>query len=178
MIYRLGASTLATASDDFYVADNATLVGDIYLGVGASVWFNAVLRADNALIHVGDESNVQDGCVLHVDPGSPLRLGRGVTLGHKAMLHGCTVGDFSLVGINAVVLNGARIGSYCLIGANALVTENSVIPDGSLVLGAPARVKRELTAAERRMLEDGAAHYVERGRQYRAELKPDERFKR
>lgn len=176
MIYRLGVAGLTTASDDFFVAANATLIGDIWLGEGASIWFNAVLRADNARIYVGDESNIQDGSVLHVDPGQPLTIGRGVTVGHKAMLHGCDIGDYSLIGINAVVLNGARIGKYCLIGANALIPEGMNVPDGSLVIGAPGKIKRELDEKAKRMLEHSAAHYAENGRRYHRELQPDNRF--
>lgn len=159
-----------TLAGDCFVADNATLVGKVSLGEGASVWFNAVIRADNDAIVIGAETNIQDGAVLHTDPGIPLTLGRGVTVGHKAMLHGCSVGDYSLIGINAVVLNGARIGKYCLIGANALVTENMQIPDGSLVVGSPAVIKRQLDADARAMLESSAHHYAEHGRRYNREL--------
>mgnify|MGYP002040718776 FL=1 len=129
-----------------------------------------MLRGDNELIHIGENSNVQDGAVLHTDPGSPLTLGTGVTVGHNAMLHGCTVGDYSLVGINAVVLNGARIGKHCIIGANALIAEGKEIPDGSLVVGSPGKVVRELTEAQKKMLEAGAAHYVQNAKRYAAEL--------
>lgn len=175
MIYSFEDRAVVMAGECF-VAANATLVGSVELGDGASVWFNAVIRADNDVIRIGAESNVQDGAVLHTDPGVPLTLGRGVTVGHKAMLHGCTVGDYSLIGINAVVLNGARIGNYCLIGANALVTENMEIPDGSLVVGAPARVKRQLDDDARRALELSASHYAENGRRYARGLKPDDTF--
>lgn len=165
MIYTLDDLQVVFEGECF-VADNATVIGNVVLGQGASVWFNAVIRADNDVIRIGEETNVQDGAVLHTDPGVPLTLGRGVTVGHKAMLHGCTVGDYSLIGINAVVLNGARIGKHCLIGANALVTENMVIPDGSLVVGAPAKVKRELDSETRAMLETSAHHYADNGRRY------------
>src|SRR5690606_11433037 len=119
----------------------------------ASVWFGVVMRGDNDPIIIGEDSNVQDGSVLHTDAGFPLEVGRGVTIGHKAMLHGCTVGDYSLIGINAVILNGAKIGKYCLIGANSLIPERMEIPDGSLVVGSPGRIKRQLTDAEKKMLE-------------------------
>lgn len=156
--------------DDCFIADNATLVGRVKVGRDASIWFNVVVRADNDAIIIGDETNVQDGAVLHTDPGIALTLGRGVTIGHKAMLHGCTVGDYTLIGINAVVLNGAHIGKHCLIGANALVTENMQIPDGSMVLGAPAKIKRSLDEETRALLETMAQGYVENGRRFRREL--------
>ena len=157
---------------DYWVAPNATLVGRVVLRRNASVWFNAVLRGDNEPIVVGENSNVQDGAVLHTDMGSPLTLGRDVTVGHLAMLHGCEVGDGSLIGIGAVVLNGARIGRGCLIGAKALIGEGKVIPDGAMVLGAPGRVVRELDVQSRVQLAAGAAHYVENWRRYAAGLNP------
>jgi carbonic anhydrase/acetyltransferase-like protein (isoleucine patch superfamily) len=132
------------------VAPNATLVGKVKLEEGANVWFNAVLRGDNELILIGKNSNVQDGTVMHTDMGYPLTLGTGVTIGHNAMLHGCTVGDYSLIGINAVILNGAKIGKHCIIGANSLIGEGKEIPDGSLVMGSPGKVVRELTERRRR----------------------------
>jgi len=130
MKYRLGQSSVDVHPES-WVAPNATLVGKVKLEQGASVWFGAVLRGDNELIHIGEQSNVQDGTVMHTDMGFPLTLGKGVTIGHNAMLHGCTVGDYSLIGINAVVLNGAKIGKYCIIGANTLIGEGKEIPDGS-----------------------------------------------
>lgn len=139
----------------------------------ASVWFNVVIRGDNDPIVIGPETNIQDGAVLHTDEGVPMRLGRGITVGHKAMLHGCTVGDYSLIGINAVVLNRAKIGSHCIIGANCLVPEGREIPDGSLVMGIPGKVVRTLTAEERAGLERSARHYVDNARRYRAELYED-----
>jgi carbonic anhydrase/acetyltransferase-like protein (isoleucine patch superfamily) len=176
MIYRLDERRVTTRSDRFYVAPNATLIGDIVLGDGVSIWFNVVMRADNDTMRIGDESNIQDGAVLHVDPGVPLTLGRGVTVGHKAMLHGCSIGDYSLIGMNAVVLNGARIGRYCLIGANALIPEGMEIPDGSLVVGSPGKVRRQLSDEERQGLEHSARHYAENGDRYRSGLRLDERF--
>lgn len=172
MLYELDDRQVMTVGADFYVAPNASVIGAVTLGAGVSIWFNAVLRADGDTISIGDGSNVQDGAILHVDPGFPLRIGSGVTIGHKAMLHGCSVGDHSLVGINSVVLNGARIGRHCIVGANALVPEGMEIPDGSLVVGTPARVRRELSEEERRMLERQAAHYVANGRRFRAGLRP------
>lgn len=169
MKYRLGESRVDSHPQS-WVAPNATLVGNIRLGAGANVWFGAVLRGDNELIHVGDNSNVQDGSVLHTDMGYPLTLGTGVTVGHNAMLHGCTVGDYSLVGINAVVLNGAKIGKYCIIGANTLIAEGKEIPDGSLVVGSPGKVVRELTDEQKKMLEASAAHYVQNAQRYARDL--------
>lgn len=133
-----------------------------------------VIRGDNELITIGEQSNVQDGAVLHTDPGLPLNIGRGVTVGHKAMLHGCDVGDYSLIGINAVVLNGAKIGKHCLIGANTLVPEHMVIPDGSMVIGSPARVKRQLSLEQQKMLEMAALSYVKNAAHYLGNLQPCE----
>jgi carbonic anhydrase/acetyltransferase-like protein (isoleucine patch superfamily) len=137
---------------------------------GASVWFNCTLRADNSSITIGKNSNIQDGSVLHVDPGYPLEIGEGVTVGHKVMLHGCSIGDNSLIGINAVVLNGAKIGKNCIIGANALVTEGTVIPDGQMALGSPAKVVKALDDKTIKMLNGGADHYVQNGIRYRSSL--------
>ncbi len=166
MIYSVGNQRVKRLGDCF-IAPNATLIGDITLGDAASIWFNAVLRADNDPIVIGERSNVQDGCVFHTDPGAPLTLGTDVTVGHKAMLHGCRIGNFSLIGINAVVLDHARIGSYCLIGANALVTEGKEIPDYSLVMGSPGRVVRRLTDEECEGLADAAEGYVRHVREYK-----------
>lgn len=167
--YRLGDSRVDLHPQS-WVAPNATLVGKIRLDAGANVWFGAVLRGDNELIHVGENSNVQDGSVMHTDMGFPLTLGTGVTVGHNAMLHGCTVGDYSLVGINAVILNGAKIGNYCIIGANTLIAEGKEIPDGSLVVGSPGKVVRELTEQQKKMLEASAAHYVHNAQRYARDL--------
>ena len=169
MKYRLGQSHVKAHADS-WVAPNATLVGKVKLEPGASVWFNAVLRGDNELIHIGLNSNVQDGTVMHTDMGFPLTIGTGVTIGHNAMLHGCTVGDYSLIGINAVILNGAKIGKYCIIGANSLIGEGKDIPDGSLVMGSPGKVVRELTEAQKKMLEASAAHYVHNAQRYARDL--------
>lgn len=169
MKYRLGQSHV-DAHPDSWIAPNATLVGKVKLEPGASVWFNAVLRGDNELIHIGENSNVQDGTVMHTDMGYPLTIGKGVTIGHNAMLHGCTVGDYSLIGINAVVLNGAKIGKYCIIGANSLIGEGKEIPDGSLVMGSPGKVVRELNEQQKKMLEASAAHYVHNAQRYAREL--------
>ena len=169
MIYRLGEACVELHPQS-WVAPNAVLVGKVRLQAGASVWFNAVLRGDNELIDIGEHSNVQDGAVMHTDMGFPLTLGKGVTVGHNAMLHGCSVGDYSLIGINAVILNGARIGRNCIIGANALIAEGKVIPDGSLVLGSPGKVVRELSDQQKKLLEASAAHYVHNAQRYAREL--------
>ncbi len=155
-----------------WVADTARVIGNVELGRDASVWFGAVLRGDNALISVGAGSNVQDGAVLHTDPDSPLAIGEFVTIGHQAMLHGCTVGDGSLIGIQAVVLNGARIGRGCLIGAGALITEGKEIPDGSVVMGSPGKVVRQLDAAAIARLRASADGYVMRAAMFRDRLRP------
>ena len=151
MKYRLGDARVETHPDS-WIAPSAAVIGKVRLDAGASVWFGAVLRGDNELIHIGEHSNVQDGSVMHTDMGYPLTLGKGVTVGHNAMLHGCSVGDYSLVGINAVILNGAKIGKYCIIGANALIPEGKEIPDGSLVMGSPGKVVRELSEPQKKML--------------------------
>lgn len=172
MIYSLDGVKVSFNGDAF-VAGNATVIGNVSVGRDASIWFNVVIRGDNELITIGDKTNIQEGSVLHTDPGCPITLGTGVTVGHKAMLHGCIIGDYSLVGINAVVLNGAKVGKHCLIGANALVTENMVIPDGSLVIGSPAKIKQPLTEAQRAGLEWSARHYVENGRRFAKGLKEE-----
>lgn len=174
MNYRLGDLRVDTHPSS-WTAPGAILIGKVRLQAQASVWFGAVLRGDNELIDIGEDSNVQDGAVLHTDPGSPLTLGRGVTIGHKAMLHGCHVGDYSLIGINAVILNGARIGKHCIIGANALIPEGREIPDGSLVVGSPGKVVRTLSDAQKRLLEASAAHYVANAQRYARDLAPQER---
>ncbi len=156
---------------DVWIADNATVIGDVRLAAGVSVWFGAVLRGDNAPITVGEGTNIQDGAILHNDEGVPLTIGAHVTVGHMAVLHGCTVGDGSLIGINAVILNHAVIGRDCLIGANALVPEGKVIPDRSLVVGSPGRVVRTLSDADVAALRQNAAHYLKAAARYRATLR-------
>ena len=168
-IYRLGDAT-PQIDPSAWVADSATVIGHVTLGPSASVWPGAVLRADNEPIVIGARSNVQDGAVLHTDPGRPLTVGDDVTIGHQAMLHGCTVGDGTLIGIQAVLLNGARIGAGSIVGACALVTEDKAFPGGSLIVGAPAAVKRALSAAQIASLPGIAAGYVARARQYRDAL--------
>ena len=175
MIYRIGERRVQ-ADGEFWVAPNAVVAGSVHLGANVSVWFNAVIRADHDLITIGENSNIQDGAVLHIDPGKPLTIGRDVTVGHKAMLHGCTIGDNSLIGINAVVLNGANIGRNCVIGANALVTEKMEVPDNSLVLGSPGKVVREVSEEQAMGLTMSARHYVENGRKFARELVVDEEY--
>lgn len=170
-VYRLGAHAPAIAPTA-YVAPNATLIGKVTLAENASVWFGATLRGDNEPIVIGPSSNVQDGAVLHTDMGSPLTVGANVTIGHQAMLHGCTIHEGALIGIQAVILNDAVIGRHSLVGAGALVTERRQFPERSLILGAPAKVVRTLTDEEVAGLLLAAEHYVRRGAQYRAELEP------
>lgn len=157
--------------DDVYVAETADVIGRVTLKRNASVWYQAVLRGDTDHLEVGEDSNIQDGAVLHADPGYPLKVGTGVTVGHQAMLHGCTIGDGSLVGIQAVILNGAVIGRNCLVAAGAVVKEGASFPDNSLIVGAPARVVRELSEEAIEGLRKSAAGYVERGRRHATELK-------
>lgn len=155
-----------------FVADTARVIGRVTLAEDSSVWFGAVLRGDTDPITVGRGSNIQDGSVLHADIGVPLTIGEYVTVGHQVMLHGCTIGDESLIGIGAIVLNGARIGRHCLVGAGALVTEGKVFPDGSLILGSPAKVVRPLTPQEIEGLRQSARHYIENARRFRHGLRP------
>ncbi len=161
MIYAL-SDKRAQIAPGCYVAPGAMVIGNVVLGAQVSIWFNAVLRGDNDVITVGEGSNIQDGSVLHVDKGHPITIGRRVTVGHKVILHGCTVGDGSLIGMNAVVLNDAVIGKNCLIGANALVTEGMQIPDNSLVLGSPAKVRKELDAKALAMMDSGTQSYIDK----------------
>jgi carbonic anhydrase/acetyltransferase-like protein (isoleucine patch superfamily) len=166
------ADTAPTVDADAWVAPDANVIGNVTLKAGSSVWFGCTLRGDNEPITVGTGSNVQENCVFHTDPGCPLTIGENCTIGHKVMLHGCTIGDNSLVGMGATILNGAKIGKNCLIGAGALITENKVIPDGSLVMGAPGKVVRELDEAAIARLTASALHYQENARRFRRDLKP------
>ena len=171
MLYRLDTRIPQLIGTGHFIADNAAVIGSVILENNASVWFGAVLRGDNETLYIGENSNIQDGAVLHTDMGAPLNIAANVTVGHHAMLHGCTVGAGSLIGIKAVILNGAVIGKNCLIGANTLVTEGKVIPDNSLVLGSPGKVARSLTADEIAAMHANTAHYVENAAHYIAELK-------
>jgi carbonic anhydrase/acetyltransferase-like protein (isoleucine patch superfamily) len=172
-LYQLdGVSPTAESADDTWIAPTASVIGRVILKKGASVWFGAVLRGDNEPIILGENTNVQDGSVLHTDMGAPLTLGAGVTVGHLAMLHGCTVGDNSLIGIGAVVLNHAVIGKNSIVGAKALITEGKTFPDNSLIVGAPARVVREVTDDQAAMLRLSAEHYVLNWKRYASGLAP------
>ncbi|MDP9090496.1 MAG: gamma carbonic anhydrase family protein [Pseudomonadota bacterium] len=168
-IYRLGDNS-PTVSATAYIAPNATVVGKVILAENSSVWFGATLRGDNETISIGAGSNVQDSAVLHTDPGFPMSIGPQVSIGHQAMMHGCTVGEGTLIGIQSIVLNGAVIGQCCLVGAGALITERKVFPDGTLIIGAPAKVVRELTDEERQNLLNVAKNYAQRGAYYRNHL--------
>ena len=160
MLYRLGDTQPQLQGDGHFIAANAAVIGQVVLEAGSSVWFSCVLRGDAERIHVGAGANIQDGAVVHADPGFPAQIGPRVTVGHNAMVHGCQIGEGSLIGIGAVVLNGAKIGKGCLIGAGALVTEGMEIPDGSLVLGSPAKVRRSLNAEQQAALVHAADHYI------------------
>lgn len=175
MIFSLNERRVEFASENYYIAPNATVIGSVIIGDNVSIWFNTVLRGDNDVIDIGDDSNIQDGAVVHVDPGKPVKIGRGVTVGHKAVIHGCTIGDNTLIGINAVILNNAKIGNNCIVGANALIPEGKIIPDGSLVVGAPGRVIRQLGEEQVAQLRKSAAGYVENGRRFRDGLQLDSR---
>ena len=159
------------ANGRYWIAPNATLIGRVRLGEDVSVWFGAVLRGDNELIDIGAGSNIQDGAMLHTDPGIPLMMGTGVTVGHHAILHGCQVGDNSLIGMGATILNGARIGAGCLVGANSLVTEGKEFPAGSLILGSPAKAVRDLTVSASEGLRASATKYLANARRYSAGLR-------
>lgn len=172
-LYRLGERSIRVPeSGNYWVADNATVVGAVTIGDNVSIWFNAVLRGDNEPITIGDGSNIQDGCVLHTDPGFPLTVGSDVTVGHLVMLHGCTIGRGSLIGIGAIVLNGAKIGEECLIGAGALVPEGKEIPPRSVVMGTPGKIVRDVSPNELARLQGSAINYAMRWPVYRDKLKP------
>ena len=167
MIIDLGDKKLKTADDNFWIAPNASIIGDVNLERDASIWFNAILRADNEPITIGEGSNVQDGAIIHTDPGYACNIGKKVTVGHMAMLHGCSIGDGSLIGIGSVVLNGAKIGKNCIIGSKALVTEGMEVPDGSMVLGIPGKIKKTLTEEEQSVVSLGAEHYIDNYKKYK-----------
>jgi carbonic anhydrase/acetyltransferase-like protein (isoleucine patch superfamily) len=169
-IYQLGEHAPEIDASAF-VADSANLIGKVTVEANASVWFGVTIRGDNERITIGEGSNVQEGTVMHTDMGFPLTVGKNVTIGHQAMLHGCTIGDGALIGIQAVVLNGAKIGKGCLVGAGALVTEGKEFPDNSLILGSPAKVVRTLTDEDVQRLSTNAGHYVTRGQLFKAQLK-------
>lgn len=157
-------------ADTAWVADNAQVMGNVALGERSSVWFGTTVRGDTDFIAIGEGSNIQDGSVLHADVGKPLTVGRHVTVGHMVMLHGCTIGDESLIGIGAVVLNGAKIGNNCLVGAGSLVTEGKEFPDGSMIMGSPAKVVRQLTSEQMEGLRESARHYMDNAQRFRTGL--------
>ncbi len=171
MICALGDRRVEFQGDDWFIADNATVIGSVVLRQNASIWFSAVVRGDNDVITIGENSNVQDGAILHTDPGILLTIGRDVTIGHLAMLHGCTVGDNSLIGIKSLIMNRAVIGKNCLIGANSLIPEGKVIPDGSLVMGSPGKIVRTLTEQEIAGLQRTASRYVENFQRFKRDLR-------
>ncbi|MEZ2739361.1 gamma carbonic anhydrase family protein [Comamonas jiangduensis] len=158
-------------AESAWVADSAQVMGEVHMGADASVWFGTVVRGDTSSITIGEGTNVQDASVLHADLGMPLVIGRHVTVGHQVMLHGCTIGDESLIGIGAIVLNGAKIGKNCLVGAGALVTEGKEFPDGSMIIGSPARVVKQLTAEQMQGLRQSAQHYIDNARRFRVGLR-------
>lgn len=172
-LYSLGNVTPELPNDDeYWIAPTASVIGRVIIKKNASIWWGCTLRGDNDAMVIGENSNVQDGCVLHTDLGSPLSIGANVTVGHQAMLHGCDIGDGSLIGIGAVILNGARIGKNCIVGAKALIPEGKEIPDNSLVMGAPGRVVREVSPAQLEMLAGSARSYVANWKRFARDLKP------
>lgn len=174
MRFSLEDRRIQTDGDNYYIAPGAVVIGSVILKKDASIWFNTVVRADNDLITIGEESQVQDGCVLHADPGFPCTLGDRVSVGHMVMLHGCTIHDESLIGIGSIILNGAVIGSNCLIGAHTLIPEGKEIPPNSVVMGSPGKVVREVTERDRGRLIRPSKSYARRWRQYREHLKSDD----
>jgi len=171
-IYNFGERRVEVRGPDVYVAPNASLIGSVIVGNECSFWFGAVVRGDNDLVTIGDRTNIQDGCVVHADPGIPVTIGSNVSVGHMAMLHGCTIGDGSLIGIGAVILNHAVIGRNCLVGAKTLIPERKRFPDGVLILGQPGKVVRDLRPEDFEALREAAESYVGKGRRYRAEFAP------
>ncbi len=174
MKYALGEVRVQTEGDDYWIAPSAVVIGDVRLKKNASIWWNCVVRGDSETITIGENVNVQDGSVLHADPGYPLTLEKNVSVGHMVMLHGCSVGEGSLIGIGAIILNGTRIGKNCLIGANTLLAENKEIPDGSMVLGSPGKVVKQLSQEQQANLRRIADHYVKNHQRYKRELKAQE----
>jgi carbonic anhydrase/acetyltransferase-like protein (isoleucine patch superfamily) len=166
VIARLGDRQPVIEGSGHFIAHNATIVGSVRISANVSIWYNAVLRGDNDWIEIGENSNIQDASVLHTDPGIVLKIGKNVTIGHRVMLHGCHIGDESLIGIGSTILNNARIGRHCLVGAHSLITEGKTFPDGVLIVGSPAKVVRELDPRERALLLQSAQAYVGNGRRF------------
>tara|TARA_R110000824_G_scaffold10571_2_gene46464 strand:- start:648 stop:1172 length:525 start_codon:yes stop_codon:yes gene_type:complete len=174
MKYALGDLKVQTDGDNYWIAPNAVVIGNVVLKKDASVWFGATVRADNDLITIGEGTQIQDGSVLHADPGFPLTIGDYCTVGHMAMLHGCTIGDGTMVGIGAVILNGAKIGKNCIIGGKALIGEGKEIPDNSLVMGIPGKVIKEVSDAQKEMLARIPPDYVKRWKHYKSDMMPQD----
>lgn len=170
MKYSLSEKEVQIVGEDYFIADNATVIGSVIIHNDVSIWFNVVIRGDNDPIAIGDGTNIQDGVVIHTDEGIPVNIGKDVTVGHQAMLHGCTIGDNSLIGINAVILNHAKIGKNCIIGANCLITQGKEIPDNSMVLGSPGKIVREVTEEEINELKHSAEHYIQNYKRFKKEL--------
>ena len=170
MIIDINDKSLTTENDDFWIAPNATVIGDVQMARDSSIWFNCTLRGDNEPIIIGEGTNVQDNSVIHTDPGFVCRIGKFVTVGHQAMLHGCEIGDGTLIGIGSVILNGAKIGKNCIIGAKALITEGMEVPDGSMVLGVPGKIKKQLTEEEQAIPSINAHHYIKNYKRYKTQL--------
>jgi carbonic anhydrase/acetyltransferase-like protein (isoleucine patch superfamily) len=175
VIYSFGEKKVQTAGEDYYIAPGACVIGSVRLGVGASVWFNCVLRGDNDWIILGDATNIQDGTVIHTDEGEPVRLGATVSVGHRALLHGCTIGDSTLIANGAMILDRVVIGRHCLIAAGALVPPGKLIPDGSVVMGMPGKIVRQVNERDLALIQLTADQYVARGRAYRHDLQIDRR---
>lgn len=174
MKYALGDLKVQTDGDNYWIAPNAAVIGNVVLKKDASIWFGATVRGDNDVITIGEGTQIQDGSVLHADPGFPLTVGDHCTVGHMAMLHGCEIGDGTMIGIGAVVLNGAKIGRNCIIGGKALIGEGKEIPDNSLVMGIPGKVVKEVSDAQKEMLAFIPPHYVERWKRYKADMTPQD----
>ena len=170
MIYSLGEKKITTDGKNFWIAPNAAVIGSVILKKNANIWFNTTLRGDNDPIIVGENSNIQDGSVCHTDDGMPLTIGNNVTVGHKVILHSCTIGDNSLIGMGSTILNNAKIGNNCLVGANTLITEGKVFPDNSMIVGSPGKFKRELTEQEIQIINLSALHYVENMKRFKNQL--------
>ncbi len=170
MIININNKSLTTENDDFWIAPDATVIGDVQMAKDSSIWFNCTLRGDNEPIIIGEGTNIQDNSVIHTDPGFVCKIGKFVTVGHQAMLHGCEIGDGTLIGIGSVILNGAKIGKNCIIGAKALVTEGMEVPDGSMVLGVPGKIKKDLTKEEQAITSLNAHHYIENYKRYKTQI--------
>ena len=173
MIYKLGNRKVEIRGKEYFIAENAIVIGSVIIENNVSIWFNAVVRADFDLIRIGENSNIQDGSILHTDPGNKLTIGQNVTIGHKVTLHGCEIGDYSLIGMDSVILNGARIGKYCMLGANTLITEGQEIPDRSVVMGSPGKVIKEISEETKLILELSSQVYVDSFKQYNKDLVKD-----